>query len=54
MTSGVVWEYLVVEDISVHDLEEQLRLWGREGWELVQLFRGHATYEAVFKRPVSK
>jgi len=53
------WEYKVmkqsigIKGFRAEDIEEELNLWGEEGWELVGVTRYQAEFVAVFKRPAS-
>ena len=52
------WEYKVLKKtsvlkgIKVEEIEEELNLWGEEGWELVNVTRQQNELIAVLKRPV--
>ncbi|UCC62010.1 MAG: DUF4177 domain-containing protein [Anaerolineae bacterium] len=52
------WEYKVLKEgigikgLRAEDIEEELNLWGAEGWELVGVARYQAEFVAVLKRPV--
>jgi hypothetical protein len=52
------WEYKVLKEglglkgFSPDKIEEELNLWGEEGWELVAIERQQSSLLAVLKRPV--
>ncbi len=51
------WEYKVLKEsiglkgFKIEKIEEELTLWGEEGWELVGVTRYQAEFVAVLKRP---
>ena len=53
------WEYKVLKEghwfkgIRSEDIEEELNLWGEEGWELVTVERQQNDLLVVLKRPVA-
>jgi len=50
------WEYKVLKEgigikgFRIENIEEELNLWGEEGWELVGVTRYQAEFVAVLKR----
>lgn len=52
------WEYKVLKErhwlkgIRAEEIEEELNLWGEDGWELVAIERQQNELLAVLKRPV--
>ena len=52
------WEYKVLKEgiglkgVNAENIEEELNLWGEEGWELVAIERQQGSVLAVLKRPV--
>jgi hypothetical protein len=44
----VKWEYIVIFDTVLNDLEKFLNHWGADGWELVSWKRGDGRF--IFKR----
>ena len=52
------WEYKVLKEgiglkgVKAEEVEEELNLWGEEGWELVAIERQQNSWLAVLKRPV--
>jgi hypothetical protein len=54
----IKWEYKVLREgiglrgFRVESIEEELNLWGQEGWELVGVTRHQSEFVAVFKRPI--
>ncbi len=52
------WEYKVLKEgigikgFRAESIEEELNLWGEEGWELVGVTRYQAEFVAVLKRPL--
>jgi hypothetical protein len=53
------WEYKVlkagmgIKGVNAEEVEEELNLWGEEGWELVSLERQQSSILAVLKRSKS-
>ena len=52
------WEYKVlkasigIKGVNAEKVEEELNLWGEEGWELVAIERQQSSVLAVLKRSV--
>jgi hypothetical protein len=52
------WEYKVLKEgigikgINAENIEEELNLWGEEGWEVVSIERQQSSVLVVLKRPV--
>jgi hypothetical protein len=53
------WEYKVLKigiglkGFRAEDIEEELNLWGEEGWEVIAATRLQGEFVAVLKRPVA-
>ena len=47
------WEYMTEMVLSVYCAERDLNRAGRDGWELVGIYREDGSWYAVFKRPKS-
>lgn len=52
------WEYKVLKvgiglkGFRAEEIEEELNLWGEDGWELIAATRYQAEFVTVLKRPV--
>ena len=46
------WEYKIEEYFEFYRADWCLNQAGKEGWELVGIYRDNSTKYAVFKRPV--
>ncbi len=52
------WEYKVLKmgiglkGFRAEEIEEELNLWGEEGWEVIAATRLQGEFVAVLKRPV--